>query len=174
MNRPPSPLSLLLSRHTRRREFLAALGGSVAWPLTGHAQGVPVVGFIGTETAGHFGERVRGFHQGLKELGFVEGTNLKIEYRWAEGRYERLPELTADLVRRRVDVIQTGSNGIAALAAKAATSTIPVVFVAGINPVEAGLVSSLSNPGGNLTGVTTLNVELTAKRLQILHVLLPA
>ena len=158
----------------RRREFIAGLGAA-AWPVVaGAQQAMPVVGFIGTETPEHFQERVRGFRQGLTELGFIEGANLKIDYRWAEGRYDRLASLAEELVRRPVAVLHTGANGPAALAAKSATSTIPIVFVTGINPVEAGLVVSLNRPGGNITGVTSLNVELTAKRLQIASELLPS
>ena len=160
----------------RRREFITLLGGAVAaWPLAARAQqaAMPVVGMLSAEWPGQFTDRLRAFHEGLRETGYVDGRNLAIESRWAEGRDDRLPALTAELVRRQVSVIVTAGSTPAALAASAATTTIPIVFYIGANPVEAGLVTSLSRPGGNVTGVVTLNVEVAPKRLELLHDLVP-
>jgi putative ABC transport system substrate-binding protein len=162
----------------RRREFIAGLGGAVAWPVVARAQrpAQPVIGFLHTGSPEVTPSLVAGFRQGLKETGFVEGRNVTIEFRWAHNDNDRLPELAADLVRRRVDVIATPNSARAAVAAKAETTAIPIVFnsTGAEDLVKLGLVSSYNRPGGNLTGVTSLMQELGAKRLEILHELLPA
>jgi putative ABC transport system substrate-binding protein len=156
----------------RRRQFII---GAVAWPVVARAQqpAMPVIGFLGGESPDLYEDRLRGFRQGLSETGYVEGKNVAVEYRWAEGRNDRLPALAADLVGRKVNAIVTGGGTSAARAAKAASTTIPIIFQVGADPAAVGLVASLNRPGGNLTGVNSLNGELAPKQLQLLHELLP-
>jgi putative ABC transport system substrate-binding protein len=158
----------------RRREFVMLLGGAAAWPLAARAQqpAMPVIGFLGSDSFELSASRRRSFLRGLSETGYVEGRNLAVEYRWAEGQNDRLPALMADLVHRQMSAIFV--NGVpGALAAKAATTTIPIVFIMSVNPVELGLVATLSRPGGNLTGSSNMNTELNPKRLELLHELIP-
>jgi putative ABC transport system substrate-binding protein len=159
----------------RRREFMTLLGGTATWSLVARAQqpGLPVIGYLNSESLETYREYFDAFHRGLGEAGFVEGRNTAIEYRWAGGQNDRLPELAADLARRQVTVIVT-NNTPASLAAKAASQSVPVVFLVGSDPVLIGLVKSLNRPGGQLTGVSILNTEIIAKRLELLHELVPA
>jgi putative tryptophan/tyrosine transport system substrate-binding protein len=159
-----------------RREFIALLGGaSTVWPLAVRAQqtAMPVVGILGATTAHGYTAQTAAFHQGLKDTGFIEGRDVAVEYRWADDRYERLPALAADLVRLQVAVIATIGGNAAALAAREATTTIPVVFHGSLDPVEAKFVASLNRPGGNMTGVVTLNVDTGQKRLELMQAVVP-
>jgi ABC-type uncharacterized transport system substrate-binding protein len=164
----------------RRREFITLLWGAVASPFVARARGasaqqasrIPVVGFLNAATADHYKKFTDEFRRGLREMGFVEGQNVLVDYRWADGQYERLPDLAADLINRRVAVIAATSTP-AALVAKRATTTIPIVFTTGSDPVELGLVANIARPGGNVTGATQITMELGPKRVELLHQLVP-
>jgi putative ABC transport system substrate-binding protein len=160
----------------RRRDFITLLGGAmVAQPLPARGQqpAMPVIGYLGAESPASFASRVEAFRQGLGEAGFAEGRNVVIEFRWAEGQHSRLPALAAELAGRQVTVIVAPGGAPAALAAKSATTTVPIVFERGADPIAIGLVGSLNRPGGNLTGVTSLNVQVSPKRLEILRETIP-
>jgi putative tryptophan/tyrosine transport system substrate-binding protein len=158
-----------------RRQFIAGAGSAAAWPMTakGQQRAIPVIGYLGAQSPSAFAGRLSAFRQGLGEAGYTDGQNVIIEFRWAEGQHDRLSALAADLVNRKVAVIVAPGGAPAALAAKSATIAIPIVFEMGADPIAMGLVSNLSRPGGNLTGISSLSVETTAKRLEVLHELVP-
>ena len=165
-----------LREHLPRRRLLALAGAAALWPFTTHAQQskLPVLGFLASASAERYANTLAGVLAGLKEAGYVEKKNLLIEYRWADFQYERLPELAADLVKRQVNAIFATGSVVSALAAKAATTRIPIVFANGSDPVEHGLVASLARPGGNITGISFMNAELGPKRIQLLKLMNPA
>jgi len=160
----------------KRREFVAGLGGAAAWAATASAQGspLPVIGYLGAGTLEAAREAVTGLHGGLSETGYAEGRNLAVEYRWAEDRFDRLPALASEFVRQQVSVIVAMQSTGSVLAAKAATRTIPIVFQMGTDPVDSGIVASLNRPGGNITGIYNLIAAVAAKRLELLHELVPS
>src|SRR3984893_1453331 len=176
MIRPSSPLTMLLVRHTRRRAFITLGGGAAAaWPLAARAQqrAIPVIGLLSSRSPAADTPLIAVIRQGLNETGFVEGQNVTLDYRWAEGQYDRLAGLAADLARQQVAVIITLGGDAPALAAKAGTATIPIVFATGSDPVRTGLVTNLHRPGGNITGVSTCLAETEPKRLELLRELRP-
>src|SRR5262245_30029048 len=164
-----------MTRSMRRREFVGLIGGAAAWPLAARAQqpAMPAIGYLGAGAPEASANRVVAFRKGLSEMGYVEGRNLVIEYRWASNDTDRLSESLADLVRRRVAVVVIPAYTAGTLAAKAATTTIPIVFTSGADPVQIGFVASLNRPGGNVTGIHSMNVELMPKRIGLLHELSP-
>jgi len=175
VNRPPSPLNMLLSRHTRRREFITLLGSTaVTWSFPARAQQKPVIGFLNSGSADAYPDRITAFREGLRQLGYIDGENVIVNYRWALGEYDRLPTFAAELVERRVSVLVATGGEPAALAAKSATSTIPIVFAIGGDPIKLGLVASYNRPGGNATGANILAAEMDSKRLGLLHELMPS
>ena len=176
MNRPPSPLIMLLSRHTRRREFIAGLGSAAAWPVVGQAQqaALPVIGWLSSRNSETDASVLPAFRRALGAHSFVEGRNVAIEYRWADNEVNRLPALAADLVRRpSAVIIVVGATSSGMLAVQAASTEVPVVFISGMDPVKTGLVPNLNRPGGNVTGTVAYMSELGQKRLGLLHELVP-
>jgi putative ABC transport system substrate-binding protein len=157
----------------KRRDFLVLAGSAVAWMMPAHAQALPVIGYLGSESPERYSSRLSAFREGLAEIGYTEGRNVEIEFRWAEGQYNRLPELAKDLAHRQVAMIVAAGGAEVALAAKSATTTIPIVFEMGGDPIALGVVDSLSRPGGNLTGVSSLSVEVSRKRLEFMNEVRP-
>src|SRR6516225_2669821 len=160
---------------TKRREFIAFIGGATAWPFAAHAQqpAMPVIGSLNSASPDGYASYIAEFRQSLKQAGYIEGENLGVEYRWAEGQYERLPALAAELIRRKVTLIFASGGIASALAAKAVSTTVPIVFVNGSDPVKSGLVPNLNRPGGNATGIIFLALALTAKRVELLSECVP-